>query len=196
MDEKSKELLSRFRHGDELAADEIHDRYLLRLLKLAQQRLSARMNQRVDAEDIVQSAYRSFFFRARDGQYALRRAGDLWRLLATITMNKLYGQVERHTAQRRSIKREARPRQNADSDDNDSAADIQPTPEEVVELTEQVQITMASLGDVDRRVLEMRLSGATIPHIAADINRSQRTVRRLLENARQQMMKRFARDDK
>ena len=40
---------------------------------------------------------------ARAGKFALRRSGDLWRLLASITLHKVYRQARRHTAERRSV---------------------------------------------------------------------------------------------
>ena len=58
-------LLERFRGGDDLAAAEIFDRYFQRLTALARSRLSPRLAQRTDPEDIVLSVYRSFFVDAR-----------------------------------------------------------------------------------------------------------------------------------
>ncbi len=102
----SRELFALYKSGDSKAAGEIYDHYVARLIGLVRKRLSSKLSRRVDPEDIVQSAYRSFFLRARDEQYVLDEAGDLWRLLVGITLNKLYGQVERHTAARRDVARE------------------------------------------------------------------------------------------
>jgi DNA-directed RNA polymerase specialized sigma24 family protein len=88
------DLLERWKSGDEAAAAEIFDQYLSRLTALARTRLSPKLARRVDPEDIVQSAYRSFFRHAQNDRYVLERSGDLWRLLAAIVMNKLHGQVE------------------------------------------------------------------------------------------------------
>ena len=64
VDDESIELLDRVRQGDEQAATELFDRYVERLIRLAQSRLSAKLRRRVDAEDVVQSVYRSFFSHA------------------------------------------------------------------------------------------------------------------------------------
>ena len=69
-DHASAELLARVQAGDELAAEELFRRFAERLIAVAGARLSARMARRIDAEDVVQSAYRSFFCKARDGRYA------------------------------------------------------------------------------------------------------------------------------
>src|SRR5262245_24178849 len=100
----SAELLERWRGGDPRAADELFTRYTAQLVALARSHLSPRLAGRLDPEDVVQSAYRSFF--ASADRYVLNRSGDLWRLLAAITLHKLRHQVERHTAGRRSVDRE------------------------------------------------------------------------------------------
>lgn len=106
MDEPSDQLLTKYRAGDATAADELFRRYVSRLTVFARARLAPKVARRVDPEDIVMSAYRSFFIRARDGQFNLRRSGDLWRLLVAITLNKVRRQVARHQAEKRSIRRE------------------------------------------------------------------------------------------
>ncbi|MEZ6126232.1 MAG: ECF-type sigma factor [Planctomycetaceae bacterium] len=47
--------------GEASAANEVFHRYLQRLNRLARTRLAPQLNARVDPEDIVMSAYRSFF---------------------------------------------------------------------------------------------------------------------------------------
>src|SRR5580692_6879621 len=91
--EPSAELLANYRAGDERAAAALYERYIGRLTRLAASRLSAKLARRTDAEDVVQSTFRSFFLRVRDGRLALEEEHDLWRLLASITLHKLYRQV-------------------------------------------------------------------------------------------------------
>jgi len=50
---------------------------------------------------------------------------------------------------------------------------------------------MQQISPTERRVLEMRLQGSTIEEIADEIDRSQRTVRRLLNNVRRDMEQEF-----
>ena len=106
MKNDSEILLHRIRNGDEEASQEAFERYADQLLGLVRSRLPTKLGRRIDPEDVLQSAYRSFFVRAQDGHYKLRRAGDLGRLLAAITMNKLGRQIERHSAEKRNISRE------------------------------------------------------------------------------------------
>jgi hypothetical protein len=61
------DLLSRIRAGDQAAECQVFEQYLHRLTALAQSRLAARLSARIDPEDVVMSAYRSFFIAAREG---------------------------------------------------------------------------------------------------------------------------------
>ena len=84
LDDESQAMLERYRAGDEAAAAEIYDRYVDRLIALARSRLSQRLVRRAGPEDIVQSAYRSFFSGVRKGQFEIAEGQKLWSLLAKI----------------------------------------------------------------------------------------------------------------
>src|SRR5262245_23178700 len=105
-DEQSGELVGRWQKGDQQAAADLFRRYADRLIALARSRLPTKVKSRLDAEDVVQSVYRSFFAGAKDGRYELLRGGDLWRLLVTITLNKVARQVQRNARDKRAVDRE------------------------------------------------------------------------------------------
>lgn len=189
MEPSSADLLDRYRAGDEGAATEIFRRYLDRLTLLVRSRLSSRLAARTDPEDIVQSAYRSFFLGAERGRFSLKRSGDLWRVLVSITLHKLYRGVKRHTAQARSVDVERDTA--ATLDLNQIAASSQPTPDQAVALADLVETVMSRLDDFGRRVLEMRLQGEQITEIAADTGRSERSVRRSLSRIRAELARRL-----
>jgi RNA polymerase sigma-70 factor (ECF subfamily) len=105
-DDRSGNLMARWCQGDQQAAAELFRRYANRLIELARSRMPSQLNSRIDPEDVVQSVYRSFFTGSREGRYELQRGGDLWRLLVTITLHKLYHQVERNLAGKRALGRE------------------------------------------------------------------------------------------
>jgi RNA polymerase sigma factor (sigma-70 family) len=180
-DDEVAQLLARFRQGDPAAADAIFHRYVNRLVAFARTRLSAKLAQRVDAEDVVQSVYRSFFIRARDGQYTLDQSGDLWRLLATITLNKLHKQVEFHTAQKRAYDREQAIA--AEESVVGVSAELlarEPSPADAMAAVEELQQVMQKLTPLQRRMLELYLQGHTVAEVADAVERSERAVRRLL----------------
>jgi RNA polymerase sigma factor (sigma-70 family) len=187
---ESKELLQRFRNGDQRAATAIYDRYAQKLLALARRRLSRRVAARFDADDVVQSAYRSFFHHARDGEYSLGRSGDLWRLLASIILHKLVKQLDRHTAAKRTVQRETR----ADSSTLRTLelACTDPSPDEAVALADELQHIFSGLTPLERKVFELRLQGHELQEMAAKVGKSERTVRRILATLKQLLAARWA----
>jgi RNA polymerase sigma-70 factor (ECF subfamily) len=187
-DERSGDLLARWRNGDQQAADALFRRYADRLIALARSRLSAQLSHRVDPEDVVQSAYRSFFADVREGRYQVERGGDLWHLLVAITLGKVQHQVERHTSQKRAVNRE----QQLGSDDSQLAfervfAAREPSPVAALVLADQVEQLMRPLERSQRRMLELRLQGHNLVEIAAACHCSEATVRRLLDRIKEQL---------
>jgi RNA polymerase sigma-70 factor (ECF subfamily) len=189
MEEPLTSLMSRFQAGDPQAAEELFHRYSGRLIELARSRLSAKVSRRVDPEDVVQSAYRSFFCGARAGRYALQRSSDVWLLLTRITMHKLLDQVKRHTAEKRSVAAE----QHFGSEDSLPAVALarEPSPDAALSLVDEVEQLMRSLNPLERRMVELRLQGENLREIAAATARSVPTVRRLLDRVKEQLRRRY-----
>jgi RNA polymerase sigma-70 factor (ECF subfamily) len=188
VDDQSANLLDRWRGGDQQAAEALFQRYVQRLIAVARSRLSTKLSRRIDAEDVIQSAYRSFFLGVRDGRYLFERGGDLWRLLVAITLHKLQHQVEVHTAGKRSIKRE-RP---IDSGDVLAGIDTErltrePSPLEAAAVIDELERIMRDLEPLYRRMVELRLQGHSLEEIAADTKRSERTVRRVFERIKEEL---------
>jgi RNA polymerase sigma-70 factor (ECF subfamily) len=192
LDDLSAQLMARWRTGDQRAAEELFERYAERLLGLARSRLSQRLGRRIDPEDVVQSAYRSFFLRSRDGQYVLQQSGDLWRLLAAITLHKLQGQVERHAAGKRALDRE-RPLSATDSLGGLPAEVVarEPSPAEVTAAIDELAEALRGLSPLHRRMVELRLQGYLFKEIAAETHRSERMVRIVLEKVKGELERRF-----
>lgn len=189
---QSLNLLQRWRNGDEHAADELFEAYIDGLLAYVRRRMSPALARRVDAEDVVQSVYRSFFMRARDGQYVIERSGDLWRLLLGISFNKLQSQVEHHTAGKRSFRKEAAAADAQGGDDGAFSPEAQgPTPEELLAVSEELELLLQQLPERNRDVLERRLRGESIPEIAEAAGCSERSIRRILNACRDDLEARF-----
>ena len=190
---ESAVLLRRYLDGDRGAAAEVFDKYWVRLLALAQTRLSPVLQSRVDPEDIVQSAYRSFFRRAEDLDLSLQRSGDLWRVLAAFTIRKAQKCVEREMAQKRD------PRRQICASYLEDAIQSDPTPEDAAILIEEVTSLMKGLQLRDRRIVELRLCGKTVDEIAREFADpesdssggigaiSTATIRRVLRNTRKSL---------
>jgi RNA polymerase sigma-70 factor (ECF subfamily) len=193
-EEWSGDLLARWRSGDQQAAVEVFRRYTDRLIALARSRLSPRLAQRIDPEDVVQSVYRSFFAESRAGRYDLQRGGDLWRLLVAITLHKLNDQIRRNTSHKRGVQRE----QNLGGDEGmtEFFPDLlsnEPGPVEAVALFDELEQLMRGLSPPDRQVFQLRLQGHNLKEIAAETKRGTWTVRRVLNDIKDQLEQWYAR---
>ena len=158
-DEDFAGLMLRLRQGDSRAAEIVFGRYAGRLIALARGRLEGRLRSKVDAEDVAQSALKSFFLRQADGQYDLNDWDSLWSLLTVITLRKCGRQIQRYTAGVRDVRREAAPPA-AESNSGWEALADEPTPSEAAVLAETVEHLMCGLSDAtERRMLELSLQG-------------------------------------
>jgi RNA polymerase sigma-70 factor, ECF subfamily len=168
----------------------VFGRFSRRLIGLARTRLDKRTRAKVDPEDVVQSAFRSFFIRDAAGQFTAENWDDLWRILVVITVRKCNRQIVGLRRARRDIRREVAA---AGSDEDDlqmpEAVDREPTPDEVVSLIETVERLLGRADEVEREILLMRLDGYAPPEIAREVSRrvspiSERKVYRVIAQAR------------
>ena len=170
--------------GDEDAARQLFDRYAEQLVILARRRISQRLASRIDAEDIVQSVFRTFFHRAKQGKFHLEEPDDICKLLARITAHKTFRQIAFH----RRAKRDA----GQETAQGDDAQDLlmklmmaEPSPEEAIAFLDQLQHFLAKLEDEERRILELRMEGYNNVEIAQRLGISDRKIRRLMERVRE-----------
>ena len=185
MSDESAGLAGQYAAGDEDAAADLYYRYVNRLTQLARVRMSARLKRRVDPDDVVMSAYRSFFRVIRSNRYDPDTM-HLWGLLAGITLRKLYREANHHQAATRDIRVESEGSVTFDA----KLLGREPTPDEVVEFSDQLEDLMASLTPKQQQVLELRLQDYTAVEIAERVGQSERTVRRTLALIRDQLQQR------
>ncbi len=180
-------LLDQWRAGDENAARQLFDRYVDRLLALARKRISNRLGARVDPDDIVQSVFRTFFGRAKAGQFQIEREEDLTKLLVRITVHKTLRQAEFHQAGKRDIGAETAQEEETPSGNRlTPVLAREPTPEEAVEFLDQLEHFLNQLSPQERQILELRMQGFSTEEIAQRLGTYDRKVRRFLERIRGQ----------
>src|SRR5881227_4054995 len=97
-----RELAHDIQAGSESAARELFDKYCERLMRLAKRRIGQRMTSRVDPEDVIQSAFRTFFVRVRNDEFKFEGENDLFKLLVRLTVHKTLRQVAFHRAAKRN----------------------------------------------------------------------------------------------
>jgi RNA polymerase sigma-70 factor (ECF subfamily) len=176
-DETFSELMERLRAGDEEAAALIFRRFAGRLVALAHQRLDVMIRQKVDAEDVVQSVFKSFFARQADQPYDLDDWDGLWHLLARITVYKCGHRIGFFHAARRDARRDVAV---PDLAEEWGVVAREPTPAEAAMLVETMEALMRELSDRDRRILALSLQGCQASEVAIQARCSERTVRRVL----------------
>jgi RNA polymerase sigma-70 factor (ECF subfamily) len=180
---QSRELVAQWRAGNQDAARLLFDRYVDRLVALARRRIGPRLARRVDAEDVVQSVFRTVFGRLREGQFHIEAQDDLCKLLMRVTVHKALRQIEYHGAGKRDANREA-PQGNASYDDLMNVLADEPPPEAVVAFLDQLEHFLAGLGPLERQVVELRLQGHSSEEIATQLGVIDRRVRRIVERVR------------
>src|SRR5262249_56050511 len=83
------------------------ERFAGRLIAMARGRFNRLLARKVDPEDVVQSAFKSFFVRHRAGKLDVGDCDGLWNLLTLITLRKCADRAEYFLADRRDAAREA-----------------------------------------------------------------------------------------
>ncbi|HVL13447.1 MAG TPA: sigma-70 family RNA polymerase sigma factor [Gemmata sp.] len=177
-----RDLVAKFKAGSESAATELFTRYCEKLMSLARRRIGQRMASRIDPEDAIQSAFRTFFARVRNDQFTFEGESDLFKLLVKLTVNKTLRQIAHHRAAKRDPGKEAGGGATADDIFHHLAAG-EPTPDVEVALLEQFEHFLSQFSAFDRKVLEMKLQGNTTAEIAAALETYERKVRRVMERA-------------
>jgi RNA polymerase sigma-70 factor (ECF subfamily) len=182
-------LMGRLRSGEDEAARVVFVRFAARLAGLARRHLDSRVSAKVDPEDVVQSAYKSFFLRQREGGLDVGTWDGLWGLLTIITLRKCADRAAYYRAGKRDVTRETA----TGGDDSapgavELALDREPRPEEAAVLAETVEALFRTIDDPDERsILELSLQGHTATEISERLGRAERSVRRLREHVRKRL---------
>jgi RNA polymerase sigma-70 factor (ECF subfamily) len=177
--------LAQLQARDSAADRMIFERFAGQLVALARRRIDEVLRHKVDPEDVVQSTYKSFFHRYGDGELAVVNWNSLWGLLTRITLRKCAERAAYHRAECRDAAREAHARPGAeDSAPWPEALARDPTPLEAAELSETVDRLLGGLDEDERPIVELSLQGYGTREISEQLDRPERSVRRLRERVR------------
>lgn len=192
-DDDLPDLIQRLRNNDSIAAAQIYRRYGGDLRRIVDDRIEPLLKRRMDADDVLQSAFRTFFRRIRDGQFKVDDSTQLWNLLCAITLTKLREQARFHLRARRDVNREQTP---AKPDPRDTQQlDAEPAISSkfvyrAVDFADQLEKLMDTLDEEEFAIVGLKLGEQTNAQIADQLGVSERTVRRLLAR----LYKRFERE--
>jgi RNA polymerase sigma-70 factor, ECF subfamily len=165
--------------GDEDAAHVLYERYVQRVFGLVDSKLGAKLRATTDAEDIVQSVFRSMFRGVQAGNYEVEPGSTLWNLLAVISLTKLRRKAHHQTAQRRDVDRLVSLQTVAGGEAIDASTD------EFLNIC--VRETMQKLRPADRQILVLRIQGFTLIEISEQTSLSCRTIARRLRTSRKHL---------
>jgi RNA polymerase sigma-70 factor (ECF subfamily) len=180
--DSDRSLLRRLRKGEESAATALYLRYARRLLALAQARTSSELAAKEEADDIVQSVFKSFFRKASAGLYDVPAGEELWNLLLVITINKIRAKGNYHRAAKRDMRLSAgEPALDAvasESADNEMA---------LTELRMVIDEILKDLAEKSVEIVELRIGGLEVNEIVTRAKRSKRSVERVLQDFRERL---------
>jgi RNA polymerase sigma-70 factor (ECF subfamily) len=162
------------------AAAKVDDQYRARLCRLVEREMNRRFHRKEDPEDVVQSAFRTFYRRNAKGEFRIDSSVDLWRLLETITRHKMLKHIEKLGTAKRDPKREEYP-------DGDDLRGRDPTPEEAAMAADLLETALAGLDETYVKVLHMRLQNCTEEEIAAKLGCTRSFVRTKLDRVRDRL---------
>ena len=176
-------LIARVREGSQDAATALYSRYAQRLFALARARTGDDLAARVDAEDIVQSVFGSFFRGASQGLYDAPSGEEIWGLLLVIALNKIRVKGRHHRAAKRDV------RKTRGGDSLDAEGVVPPVSDEAAHtlLRLVVEEVLTSLPAGHREIVRLRLEGFEVSEIARQTSRSMRTTERVLQEFRSRM---------
>ncbi len=174
-EEHFQQLLARTRAGEEAAAAELVREFEPAIRRAVRLRLRDRRLRRcLDSMDVCQSVLAGFFVRVAAGQFDLKGADDLLKLLAAMVRNKVADLADRHGAARRDFRRVA-----GELRDADAAGD--PTPSRLLAGRELLQEVRRRLTGDERRVLELREQGRDWAAVAAELGATPEALRKRLD---------------
>jgi RNA polymerase sigma-70 factor (ECF subfamily) len=139
----------------------------------------------VDPDDVLQSAFQSFFLRHARGQFDPTGWESLWGILALLTVRKCCRKHRHFHAQARDVRREAgAPAGGAESSAEWDMIANEPTPQAAAELSETVERLLSGLKPGDREIVVLSLQGCAVVNVSVQVGCSERKVQRVLERVR------------
>lgn len=166
--------LGELKSGERDRVSQLFDLYFRRLVGLAAARLRNRPELAGYEEDVALSAFKSLCLGVERGRFPdLSNRDELWRLMAVITVRKAL-----------NIQRRKRLAEQG-SDDIIHLLSREPSPEEVAEMSDQVEQLLNLLDDEQlRSIALMKVEGRTNEDIAGQLGCVVRTVERKLQQIR------------
>ncbi|MEZ6132421.1 MAG: ECF-type sigma factor [Planctomycetaceae bacterium] len=165
------------RAGDDTAAQELWRLYFGQLMQIARSRMASLPCAVYDEEDAAISTFRVLCEKLREGRYPeLADRDELWKLMLKMLVRKVGRRSEYEATQKRSASRAP-----IDSADLSFSDDQSLT----VFVAEECELLFCRLNDPNLEQLVLwKLEGYTNDEIAQKMNRTRRTIQRMLSLVR------------
>jgi RNA polymerase sigma-70 factor (ECF subfamily) len=172
-------LIAKIQSGDDSAAADLYHRYAARLRVLADRQMSSAIRRTHEADDIVQSAFRSLFRGVNSGTYTAPEGQSLWSLLAVIAIHK----VRRKATRNKSVKAISLDDASEHRPDHDQfEADVS-----IEQFESSLRESIEGLRPNEQKIVELRVQGFSVMDIADHLQNSCRTVERTLQRIREKL---------
>lgn len=180
------ELIDRAKSGDEAAVREFLGRFEQEVRIMVRGRLPKALRSRFDSMDFVQSIWQSFFTGLRERSQDFEKTEHVLAYLSGVARNKVYEQHRRLTrTQKHQIAREEPlyTRRQGREFQRDVVSP-EPTPSKAVQASERLAQLTAGCSPLEIKVITLRRDGMTFVEIANQTGVHERSVRRIIDDAR------------
>jgi DNA-directed RNA polymerase specialized sigma24 family protein len=178
--------IGQLKAGSAAAAQQLWEGYFQKMVELARQKLQGASRRAVDEEDVALSAFDSFCRGAGKGRFPqLCDRDSLWPLLVAITAHKAIDLLRHERRRKRGGPPPESEGQAAREAEVEQLIGREPTPAFAVQVAEECQLLLDSLGDDGLRSVALwKMEGYTVAEIADRLGCVPRTVERKLRMIR------------
>jgi RNA polymerase sigma-70 factor (ECF subfamily) len=183
------DLIARAKAGDETAIGEFLTRFEPEVRIMVRGRLPKLLRTRFDSMDFVQAVWQSFFADLRSSSRQFENVHHLRGFLAGVARNKVYEEHRRLTrTKKHALAREQSLYVRRGSREVELALiSPEPTPSQAVQASDRLAQLVAGCSPLEAQVITLRHQEMTLHEIAKRTGRSERSVRRIIDEARERM---------
>lgn len=169
------EWIHQLKAGDRRASQELWQRFIDRLVRLARQKLAGAHRRVSDEEDVALSAFNGFFQGVEESRFPrLDDRDDLWQVLVMLVSRKAVDHRRRESAAKRGAGAVAGESAFGVTDSQEAGLNqvigSEPSPEFVAEFAEQFEQLQTSLGDETlQRIVVGKMEGRTNKELAGEL---------------------------
>jgi len=183
------DLIARAKAGDDAAIREFLTRFEPEVRIMVRGRLPRMLRSQFDSMDFVQAVWQSFFADLRKGTRQFENVHHLRGFLAGVARNKVFEEHRRLTrTKKHAVAREQSLYVRRGSREVElELISPEPTPSQAVQASDRLAQLVAGCSPLEAQVITLRHQGMTLDEIARRTGVSERSVRRIIDEARERM---------